>query len=187
MEQQPPQSLYGTTVEECNKMINTSLKSNAKVKFMRESLEKAGCGVGRNFFTAADCSMASNGGFSTEQGIIICSNTVIFQDEVDQVIIHELIHAYDQCRSANLDWENCAHHACSEIRAGNLSGDCHFKRELLRGYFELCKHHQDCVRRRSLKSVSMNPNCPGSKAEESIDKVWDICYQDTKPFDKVPP
>lgn len=38
------------------------------------------------------------------------------QDEVNQVVIHELIHAYDECRAANLDWANCAHHACSEVR-----------------------------------------------------------------------
>lgn len=37
------------------------------------------------------------------------------QDEVNQVVIHELIHAYDQCRAANLDWSNCAHHACAEV------------------------------------------------------------------------
>ena len=37
------------------------------------------------------------------------------QDEVNQVVIHELIHAYDDCRAANLDWTNCAHHACSEV------------------------------------------------------------------------
>ncbi|GFP80764.1 ribosome biogenesis regulatory protein homolog [Phtheirospermum japonicum] len=35
-------------------------------------------------------------------------------DEVTQVVIHELIHAYDECRAANLDWSDCAHHACSE-------------------------------------------------------------------------
>ena len=40
-----------------------------------------------------------------------------YQDEVNQVIIHELIHAYDECRAANLEWSNCAHHACSEVRA----------------------------------------------------------------------
>ena len=90
------------------------------------------------------------------------------QDEVNQVVIHELIHAYDDCRAANLDWANCAHHACSEvcitmptlfsyfflqsssiikilsshfyvkqIQAGHLSWDCHYKRELLRGFMKL--------------------------------------------------
>lgn len=31
------------------------------------------------------------------------------------MVIHELIHAYDDCRAANLDWSNCAHHACTEV------------------------------------------------------------------------
>ena len=39
-------------------------------------------------------------------------------------LTHELIHAYDHCR-AYMNWSNCVHHACSEIRAANLSGDCH--------------------------------------------------------------
>lgn len=34
---------------------------------------------------------------------------------MNQVVIHELIHAYDECRAKNLDWTNCAHHACSEV------------------------------------------------------------------------
>ncbi|KAK3221464.1 hypothetical protein Dsin_008489 [Dipteronia sinensis] len=42
------------------------------------------------------------------------------QDEVNQVVLHKLIHAYGDCRSANLNWANCAHHACSEIRAAIL-------------------------------------------------------------------
>jgi hypothetical protein len=38
-------------------------------------------------------------------------------------LTHELVHAYDHCR-AYVDWSNCVHHACSEVRAANLSGDC---------------------------------------------------------------
>ena len=100
------------------------------------------------------------------------------QDEVNQVVTHELIHAFDDCRAGNLDWANCAHHACSEvcvsvmeslnplivcvcifffffkmkeyasivymkqIRAGHLSGDCHYKREFLRGYMKIRGHEQ---------------------------------------------
>ena len=47
--------------------------------------------------------------------IVVCSNQIEFEDEVNQVLIHELIHAFDDCRAANLDWANCAHHACSEV------------------------------------------------------------------------
>jgi len=64
------------------------------------------------------------------------------QDEINQVIIHELIHAYDDCVTKNMNWRNCAHHACSEIRANHLSGDCHYKRELLRGFMKIRGHEQ---------------------------------------------
>ena len=42
------------------------------------------------------------------------------------------VHAFDDCR-AKVDWSNCVHHACSEIRAANLSGDCSFMQEMMRG------------------------------------------------------
>lgn len=42
--------------------------------------------------------------------------------QVDNALTHELIHAYDHCRAASLDWASLEHHACSEIRAASLSG-----------------------------------------------------------------
>ncbi|KAH7280800.1 hypothetical protein KP509_36G015000 [Ceratopteris richardii] len=187
--EEKPKSLYGTTVEHCDKMIDHSLEKNNTVKFLLESHEKAGCPLSRKFFQAVSCDEENAGGFNHVEGrIAICSNNLILQDEVDTTISHELIHSYDQCRAANLNWNNCAHHACSEIRAANLSGDCHFKRELIRGYFEIGKHYQDCIRRRVKKSIIQNPNCPRSMLdmEKVIDQVWDTCYKDTKPFDKAP-
>ncbi|GMI67462.1 hypothetical protein HRI_000415500 [Hibiscus trionum] len=104
------------------------------------------------------------------------------QDDVNQVVIHELIHAYDECRAANLDWSNCAHHACSQIRDGHLSGDCHYKRELLRGFMKI-RELKDCVRRRVMKSMTSNPFCSETPAKDAMEAVLDICYNDTKPFD----
>jgi inner membrane protease ATP23 len=118
--------------------------------------------------------------------ITVCSNYLTIQDEVNQVVIHELIHAYDECRAKNLDWTNCAHHACSEIRAGHLSGDCHFKRELLRGFIKLRGHEQECIKRRVLKSLRGNPYCSEVAAKDAMEAVWDTCYNDTKPFDRAP-
>ena len=46
---------------------------------------------------------------------MVCSNHMNIQDDVNQVVAHELIHAYDDCQAANLDWADCAHHACSEV------------------------------------------------------------------------
>jgi len=118
--------------------------------------------------------------------VVICSNHVSTQDEVDVALTHELLHAYDHCRAANLDWSNCKHHACSEIRAANLSGDCAWKRELARGNTNIQKQHQICVRRRAQISVGLNPNCSKLAALSAVDAVWKTCYSDTQPFDRVP-
>ncbi|KAL2929182.1 Mitochondrial inner membrane protease ATP23 [Bienertia sinuspersici] len=182
-----PSALYGdgVTVEECQNMIKRSLQTPV-VKFLRESLEKSGCSIGDNFITATECKKEVSGGYSRGLGIMVCSNQMSIQDEVDQVLIHELIHAYDDCTAKNLDWANCAHHACSEIRAGHLSGDCHYKRELLRGYLKIRGHEQDCVKRRVIKSVMGNPYCSETAAKEAMESVWDTCYNDTRPFDRAP-
>jgi len=42
------------------------------------------------------------------------------------------------------------------------------------------------VRRRVLESLSANPSCSGFAAEDSLEAVWDICYNDTQPFDRAP-
>ncbi|KAH7577269.1 hypothetical protein ACOSP7_001888 [Xanthoceras sorbifolium] len=175
----------GRTIKECQDMIQRSLRT-PMVKFLKEHLEKSGCAVGDNFIKAVECDQKISGGYVRGNGIMVCSNQMNIQDEVNQVVIHELIHAYDECRAANLDWANCAHHACSEIRAGHLSGDCHYKRELLRGYMKIRGHEQDCVRRRVMKSVIANPYCSEAAAKDAMEAVWDVCYNDTQPFDRAP-
>ncbi|XP_052112147.1 uncharacterized protein LOC107473913 isoform X1 [Arachis duranensis] len=136
----PGGSLGVKAVDEVQAMIQKSLEL-PKVKLLRRRMAEAGCAVKDNFFRAVVCQGRKGMAyFAPGHGIFVCSNHVRFQDEVNQLIIHELIHAYDDCRAVNLQWNNCAHQACSEIRAGHLSGDCHFMRELLRGHFKLRGH-----------------------------------------------
>ncbi|XVE67796.1 hypothetical protein DITRI_Ditri09bG0017200 [Diplodiscus trichospermus] len=184
-ETSPKVAQSGCSIKECQDMIQRSLRT-PMVKFLKENMEKAGCKIGDNFIKAVHCNAQMAGGFVHGGGIMVCSNYMRIQDEVNQVVIHELIHAYDDCRAANLEWTNCAHHACSEIRAGHLSGDCHYKRELLRGFMKIRGHEQDCVRRRVMKSVIANPFCSETAAKDAMEAVWDICYNDTRPFDRAP-
>ncbi|KAI3499129.1 hypothetical protein L1887_34922 [Cichorium endivia] len=180
-----PAAEGGMTVKECETMIQRSLRTPS-VKFLREHLEKSGCNIAPTFIKAVNCDQKMSGGYVRGEGIVVCSNYMNIQDEVNQVVIHELIHAYDDCRAANLDWTNCAHHACSEIRAGHLSGDCHYKRELLRGFVKIRGHEQECVRRRVMKSLANNPYCSEAASKDAMEAVWDTCYNDTKPFDRAP-
>lgn len=45
---------------------------------------------------------------------------------------------------------------------------------------------KECVKRRALKSLQLNPNCSGAAAKDAIEAVWDICYNDTYPFERAP-
>ncbi|CAK9161746.1 unnamed protein product [Ilex paraguariensis] len=101
-------------------MIQRRLRT-PMAKFLKEHLEKAGRSLGDKFIKAVHCDEEISGGYVRGEGIVVCSNHTNIQDEVNQVVIHELIHAYDDCRAANLDWANCAHHSCSEFCILQLS------------------------------------------------------------------
>jgi len=105
---------------------------------------------------------------------------------VPNTLAHELVHAYDDAR-ANVDWFNLTHHACTEIRAANLSGDCSFSREFDRGRItpiSIAGAGARCVRRRAELSVGMNPACPNAAtAAAAVERAWQTCYADAAPFE----
>ena len=103
---------------------------------------------------------------------------------VAAMLAHELVHAYDQCR-ARVRWSDCRHHACSEVRASNLSGECDFANEVARGHFAITSQQRACVRRRAMLSVGFNPHC-SAVAKAAVEHVFDACYHDTAPFDDIP-
>jgi inner membrane protease ATP23 len=188
--------------EKCSEMALQSLNRCPKVTFMVEALEKLGCSIPADFFQCRPCEPGkAMGGFTggptpvegrdTPQ-IILCENNLIAknsgfgQDQMDHTIAHELVHALDQCRT-KARWDQCKQHACSEIRASNLSGECEWRQELNRGNTNLRGQQRVCARRRAELSVSMNPNCSGDGvAAAMVDEVFERCYQDTAPFDRNP-
>jgi inner membrane protease ATP23 len=75
-----------------------------------------------------------------------------------------------------------------QIRAANLSGDCSFYQEFVRGNLSeaMVGQHKRCVRRRALLSVSLNPHCQGGKAEQAVSDMMKHCFRDTDPFPRIP-
>lgn len=173
--------------------------------------QQAGCSVSRSFVRVEHCSEAVGGGFRPPDGVVLCHNHLPRASDARAALVHELVHAYDHCRGKNLDWSDCDHHACSEVRAAALSGDCSFGSEAARGNWGLRAQAQACARRRAALSVAMNPACGGGnggirnssspglgaafggsnssnnkKAREAVDRVFEACFADTAPFDRMP-
>lgn len=116
---------------------------------------------------------------------------------------HELVHAFDYCRS-QFDMGSCRQRACSEVRAANLSGECRWTREVMRGNWSvkaqhrvrrrcagthgICSSVQACVKRRAkLSLLAATDACQDPSAiDATIEAVWDSCYNDTEPFIDVP-
>lgn len=119
-----------------------------------------GCPVDNKFFHVETCDAAVSGGYRPPDGVVLCKNHLAFEKDIASTMQvgslpltakaclppstavhrracaspqHELIHAFDACRAKNLDWDCCEDHACSEVRAAALSGDCDWDMEFRRG------------------------------------------------------
>jgi len=120
-------------------VVPRSRPADATVRFMIQALEKAGCAVDRRFFSVETCEQQVVGGFRPGDGVrrrprppcstpqrsllqvVMCHNHMQSKSEFENMLVHELVHAFDHCRAADLDWGNCRHHACSEARAPRSS------------------------------------------------------------------
>ncbi|EGN93536.1 hypothetical protein SERLA73DRAFT_115543 [Serpula lacrymans var. lacrymans S7.3] len=178
-------SAEGQKFRNCEKWKNELMNYSPSVVFMLKHLKMSGCPVSPSNIACAPCDMTRSGGFHPAGAIILCQGHFMDKKHMEDTLTHELIHMYDHCKF-NVDWYNLRHHACSEIRANSLSGDCRFMRELGRGFVAFSKQHQACVRRRAVLSVRVNPSCPDeAAAERAVNEVWESCFNDTRPFDEI--
>ncbi|KAI0081177.1 metalloprotease ATP23 [Panus rudis PR-1116 ss-1] len=177
------QAHHGRT---CEKWKRELMNYSPAVVFMLKHLKHSGCNVTAEHIACAPCDFTRSGGFSPEAGVVVmCQGKFFNKRHMEDTLVHELIHMYDHCKF-KVDWTNLKHHACSEIRANSLSGDCRYTRELRRGFVSFSKQHQACVRRRAILSVRANPACPDeATAERAVNEVWESCFNDTRPFDEA--
>ncbi|KAI0887259.1 peptidase M76 family-domain-containing protein [Annulohypoxylon maeteangense] len=131
----------------------------------------------------------SSGGFHPSHGILICANEVSNRHHFEDILSHEMVHAWDHLRW-KVDFmaeKGLKHAACTEIRAAMLSGECRWTREAWkRGNWTLTQQFQDCVRKRAVLSLLARPKCKDDvQAVKVVNQVWDSCFSDTRPFDEV--
>jgi inner membrane protease ATP23 len=179
----------------CTTLLKLALGRNKKVMRLIDSIEQLGCPLPTDFLSCHQCppDQSISGGFAVysqnqeQQGpgaykpqVLLCENKILESSSFENTLVHELTHAYDQCR-LKLDWKNCLHHACAEIRASSLSGECDFLHEVFRGKVSMAGGHEKCVKRRANLSVNMNPNCQ-KVAADAVEAGFGPCYGDKAPF-----
>lgn len=172
--------------QRCHEYRDWMLNHSPTVKFMQQQINRIGGNLNRRNIICDNCDESKSGGFHPELGILICSNKIYSKWQLEDTLAHEMVHAYDQCKF-NVDWSDLKHHACSEIRASALSGECRMMNQMFRAAkFNFSKGHQECVKRRATLSVRANPNCKSDlEAARVVNQVFDSCYFDTRPFDDI--
>ena len=165
----------------CLKSTRKLLNSSPILQFLQLEITK----VNGKFQLSCQPCDDRKGGFDSNGNIIVCENQIASKLELEDTIAHELVHCYDH-NTVELDYSNPLHVACTEIRANSLSRECRFYNEIKRGYLGIARHHQDCVKRRSVLGL-MQSKSVGSKeeAETIVNQVFNQCFQDTAPFDEI--
>lgn len=174
----------------CESMLDTSL-TDPIVVYLLTCLKKSGCPLSRmtircGVIPEEKTNHTSSGYFDAREGITINEACIDSGIQLTDTLRHELIHAFDYCRT-NLNSLEPAKRACSEIRAASLSGECKWSREFMRGNVGLGNIRnlfQECVRRRSILSLSSDSDVESAK--DLVDKYLDICISDTTPFIDIP-
>ena len=118
---------------------------------------------------------------ASDPHIILCSNNIPDYASFHRTLVHELVHAIDKCRS-KADWADVRHHACTEVRASGLSGECKWGVELSRGNLAVVGGWEKCVKRRAKLSLGHH----GRDGERAVEEVFGVCSRDTYPFMRHP-
>jgi inner membrane protease ATP23 len=172
---------------QCEKWLKIVWKDSPWIRFMAKEMQKLGQEWPMSKFVCLPCDPMRAGGYNPRIGIVLCQNQMQSKKHLELTASHEMVHAYDAL-TVKLDVGNCHHHACTEIRASSLSGECGMLNQFLTCHYGFTKYHQKCIKRRAVDSLRMNPACsaPGV-AEAAVDDVFEACFADTAPFDEIYP
>lgn len=81
---------------------------------MMDEMKKIGRTMTKDDFHCMPCDETRSGGFSPDDGILLCQNRLGSKTRQEQTMVHEMVHMYDH-HKFKVDWTNLRHHACSEV------------------------------------------------------------------------
>ena len=112
--------------------------------------------------------------------IVVCANQCRTPSKVSQILSHELVHMFDFC-TAQIDFRNLSHLACTEVRAANL---VHCRREDLLDVGWTSR--TSCVKKRAARSVEIIGGVSSVEALEAVEQVFEKCSRDLEPVGRIP-
>eukprot|EP00128_Syssomonas_multiformis_P010597 Colp12_sorted_trinity150504_noHs@163 len=138
-----------------------------------ERMHKNGCKTILKGITCRPCvgtTMEGSSGYydSNSRRVVICCDHIKNEEDLNDTVVHELIHAYDRCRSFG-DFSNLYNRACSEVRASSI-GQC--------DKVTFAYRKRACVRQEAINSMRKHTATPA----EFVEAVFEQCYADKTPF-----
>lgn len=100
--------------------------------------------------------------------MVLCANRLFSEEEVEEVLVHELIHVYD-VRVRGMDLRDCRQLAHSEVRAAR-EAECANTASIFQDY---------CVRRKA--TLATQNMFPGKIGRECVCDIFDAAIRDLDP------
>ena len=155
-------------------IIENALKSYSRVNEIMSSMST------RPVISCQDCSKMTENINSTTRAVLrdtfpleiyVCCDRVR-ESEIEEVVVHELIHAYDYSNS-RCDFSSCSGLAYSEVRAAREA-------ECSTGYYPFEFMRQSCVRDCAIRSTANL--FPREQATICVDAILSEAMKDLEPL-----
>ncbi|EDO27894.1 predicted protein [Nematostella vectensis] len=166
----------------CLERVERAKEQSSYVRFMLNAMSKLGCNIDdAKHIVCEPCNGKLLGGFDPDKKeMFLCENTIYNQQAMDDVLTHELIHAYDYCR-VKYDPDNLKHLACTEglaFRRGShqLFSASHDKTVKIwnldeMAYVETLFGHQDAVT--GIDSLSRDRAATAGGRDRTL-RIWKV-------------
>jgi mitochondrial inner membrane protease ATP23 len=103
----------------CESQRDYLLRYSPIIRYMSDNIRRLGGDIGAHNIRCRTCKTGMLGGFDHKYGIMLCANYVDKQSMLEDVMAHEMVHAYDHLRfKTDLGHETDLREvACSEVRS----------------------------------------------------------------------
>ncbi|KAI8097012.1 peptidase M76 [Halteromyces radiatus] len=162
------------TEEQCTAKLARILDSSPKVTTLLQAIQTLNRGTLRRGITCRPCSGTNQQdkmGYydGTYKRVVLCCDNIRSAEELEETLIHELVHAFDASRKGTFT-SICHLIACGEVRASAL-GQCYQVKPEYR--------RQQCILRDAIQSTQLH--C-GDQAAKIVEQVYEKCMKDTSPL-----